>query len=158
MQIDFSSLFLSAYIYIQYLFRVYTFLYKVQNLSIIVLQSAKSHSSIFNPFFDFVQGWGIKPKRPIALFLPRLTRLCIPTGPHNNRNLFFFANFLILTLHTQVHNLYSLSLSKVYIGPPMYTQFSNPKADLYTGEKVNVSVQTPTYKRLANYVWPVKKQ
>lgn len=116
------------------------------------LQSpTESHSSISNPFFDFVQGWGIKPKRPIALFLPRLTRL--PTGPHNNRNLFFFANFLILTLHTQVHNLFfSLLLSEVYIGPPMYTQFSNPKADLYTGEKVNVSVQTPTYKRLANYV------
>lgn len=34
----------------------------------------------------------------------------------------------------------------------MYTQFFNPKADLYTGEKVNVFVQTPTYKRLANYV------
>lgn len=125
---------------------------KIYLLLFFNLQSpTESHSSISNPFFDFVQGWGIKSKRPIALFLPRLTRL--PTGPHNNRNLFFFANFLILTLHTQVHNLFfSLLLSKVYIGPPMYTQFSNPKADLYTGEKVNVSVQTPTYKRLANYV------
>lgn len=80
------------------------------------LQSpTESHSSISNPFFDFVQGWGIKPKRPIALFLPRLTRLRIPTGPHNNRNLFFFANFLILTLHTQVHNLFSLSFYPRFI-------------------------------------------
>lgn len=127
MQIDFSSLFfLSIHIYIYSTYLGFTHSCTKSKICLQLffnLQSpTESHSSISNPFFDFVQGWGIKPKRPIALFLPRLTRLRIPTGPHNNRNLFFFANFLILTLHTQVHNLFfSLSIQGLYWTTNVYT-------------------------------------